>query len=94
MNLATPNPIRDKDFVLLREQNTANNQDIVAAEIVGDDDRATLKRYYEDNGEISLRPESDDDSFTPIYVEGALTDLDNEFLVRGLAIAVLKRITD
>ena len=94
MNIANPTSIRDNDFVLLREQNTANNQDIVAAEIVGDDDRATLKRYYEDNREISLRPESDDDSFTPIYVEEALTDLDNEFLIRGLAIAVLKRITD
>ncbi len=94
MNIANPTSIRDNDFVLLREQNTANNQDIVAAEIVGDDDRATLKRYYEDNREISLRPESDDDSFTPIYVEEALTDLDNKFLIRGLAIAVLKKITD
>ncbi len=94
MNSATPIPIEDKDFVLLREQNTANNQDIVAVEIVGSDDRATLKRYYEKDGKVFLRPESDDRSFMSIDIERELTDLDNDFFIRGLAIAVFKKIVD
>jgi len=93
MNKAEPEPIENGDYVLLRIQKTAENGDIVAAEIVGLDDRATLKRYSVENGKIVLMPESRDPAFqNPILVRREFTTLDDDFHIRGIALAVLKRI--
>ena len=95
MNATSPVPILDGDYVLMRAQNTADNSDIVAAEIVGLDDRATLKRYKRENGKHILMPESDDPAFqTPISVRREFTKLDNEFFIRGIVLAVLRRVED
>ena len=86
MNKATPEPIMDGDYVLLRAQETPNDGDIVAAEIVGTDDRATLKRYCLDGKTYFLEPESTDPAFqTPIPFGG-------DCYIRGVALAVLKRL--
>lgn len=45
--------ICDGDFVVIREQNTAQNGDIVAALL---DDEATVKTFRKDNGHIWLIP--------------------------------------
>lgn len=55
--------IYDGDKIVLRQQSTADNGDIVAALI---DDSATIKRYYKENGHYRLQPEND--SYEPIIV--------------------------
>jgi len=48
--------IMDGDFVLVRQQNTANNGEIVVALL---EDEATVKRFYKENGHYRLQPEND-----------------------------------
>lgn len=52
------------DLVLVKQQNTAENNDIVIAMI---DDSATCKRYFKEEEYIRLQPEND--SYEPIYVK-------------------------
>lgn len=47
--------IFDGDRIVVREQNTANNGEIVVALI---DDSATVKRFYKKDGKIILKPEN------------------------------------
>ncbi len=56
--------IFDKDLVLVRQQPSADNGDIVVALI--DDDYATVKTFYKENGHIRLQPENS--SMSPIIV--------------------------
>jgi len=55
--------IFDGDFVLVRQQPTANNGDIVVALIDGE--TATVKRFYREKTCIRLQPEND--SMEPFY---------------------------
>lgn len=94
MNACKNEPIEHNDYVILREQNTADNGDIVAALILSGgsvDDRATLKRFVRKGDKIQLIPESDDLEFQkPIYIDRIFTKFDDDFQIRGVAIAVLK----
>ena len=56
--------IFDGDSILVKEQNTARNGDIVVALI---DDSSTVKTFYKEDGHIRLQPEND--SMDPIIVE-------------------------
>lgn len=56
--------IFDGDKVLVKQQATAENGDIVVALV---DDSATVKTYYKENGHYRLQPEND--SMDPIIVE-------------------------
>ena len=56
--------IFDKDLILVRQQNTANNGDIVVALL--EEDYATVKTFYRENGHIRLQPENE--SMSPIIV--------------------------
>lgn len=59
--------IFDGDYLLVHQQNTANNGDIVVAMIDGDyDSEATVKTFYKENGHIRLQPENS--SMAPIIV--------------------------
>ena len=89
MNNAQPEPIMDGDYVLMHAQDSANNGDIVAAEIVGVDERATLKRYSFEGGKLVLSPESHDSIFIPIS-----PGPHDKVYIRGVALAVLKRLDD
>ncbi|HOQ76221.1 MAG TPA: transcriptional repressor LexA [Thermoclostridium sp.] len=62
--------ILDGDYILVKQQNTANNGDIVAA-LIGDE--ATVKTFYRENGHIRLQPENP--SYEPIIVKDDLTIL-------------------
>lgn len=55
--------IFDKDLILVRQQNTADNGDIVVALI---EDYATVKTFYKENDFIRLQPQNS--SMTPIIV--------------------------
>ncbi|WP_295827841.1 transcriptional repressor LexA, partial [uncultured Veillonella sp.] len=52
------------DLLIVRNQQTANNGDIVVARI---DDEATVKRFYREANRIRLQPENSE--FEPIYTD-------------------------
>ncbi|MBO4410801.1 MAG: repressor LexA, partial [Lachnospiraceae bacterium] len=56
--------IFDRDLLLVEQQNTARNGEIVVALI---DDSATVKTYYKENGHYRLQPEND--TMDPIIVD-------------------------
>ncbi len=56
--------ILNNDLVLVKQQNTAENGEIIIALI---DDSATCKRYFLEDDYVRLQPEND--SFSPIYVK-------------------------
>jgi len=56
--------IFDGDIVILRQQNTAENGEVVVAMI---DDEATLKRIFYEKDRVRLQPENS--SMAPIYAE-------------------------
>lgn len=95
MNECSPEPIEDGNYVILREQHRADSGEIVAALIVkdqGEGERlATLKRYVLRDGKVFLKPESNDPKFQkPVYENRVFGHMDEEFQIRGVAIAVLK----
>ncbi|MCC8045184.1 MAG: transcriptional repressor LexA [Clostridiales bacterium] len=59
--------ILDGDCVLVRQQQTAENGDIIVALI---DDSATVKTFYKENGHFRLQPEND--TMDPIIVTDLL----------------------
>jgi repressor LexA len=58
--------ILDGDYILVNQQNTANNGDIVVAMVDGFESEATVKTFYRENGHIRLQPENH--SMSPIIV--------------------------
>lgn len=86
MNMAKPVPIEDGDYVLMVKQDAAMPGDIVAVEIIGVDEVATLKRYRFRDGQYRLEPETDD----PALAEHI--SITKDFYIRGIALAVLKPI--
>jgi len=71
--------ILDDDFVIVRQQDTADNGDIVVALI---DDEATVKRFFKEADRIRLQPENR--FMEPIIVRDAS--------VLGRVIGVVRRI--
>lgn len=55
--------IFNNDLVLVNQQSTADNNDIVIALL---DDSATCKRFFREDGHVRLQPENDD--YEPIIV--------------------------
>lgn len=62
--------ILDGDYLLIKQQSTAQNGDMVAALI---EDEATVKTFYREKGHIRLQPENP--SYEPIIVENNLSIL-------------------
>lgn len=56
--------IHDGDYVIVRQQQTANNGEIVVA--MTEDDEATVKRFYKEKNHIRLQPENS--SMSPIIL--------------------------
>ncbi|MCQ2551785.1 MAG: transcriptional repressor LexA [Clostridia bacterium] len=60
--------IMDGDYILVQEQKTAENGDIVVAMIQGDYEcESTVKTFYKENGHIRLQPQNS--SMKPIIVD-------------------------
>jgi repressor LexA len=76
MNMAG---INDKDILLIRQQNTANNGDRIVALI---NDEATVKILERNNDSVILRPKSTDKKHKPII-------LSDNCQIQGIVIAVL-----
>jgi len=71
--------IFDGDWLVVRQQQSAQNGDIVVALL---DDEATVKRFFREDGRIRLQPENS--TLEPIFA----TDVK----VLGKAVAVLRRL--
>ncbi len=60
--------IMDGDYILVQEQKTANNGDIVVAMVQGEfDAESTVKTFYKENGHVRLQPQNS--SMDPIIVD-------------------------
>jgi len=73
--------IENGDLVLVRQQATANDGDIVVALIDGE---ATIKRFARASGYFVLKPDSTSAKHRPIVV-------DRDFHIQGTVVRVLKR---
>ena len=72
--------IQDGDFVIIRQQDTANRGETVVALI---NNEATLKRYYPAQNQVELRPANAD--YEPIIVSP-----DDDFRIRGVVLYVFR----
>jgi len=73
--------IDDGDYILIRQQNTAHNRDIVVAVVEGE---TTVKRFFRHGDYILLQPENS--------LMRAITVRDGEFSIIGKVISVIKNI--
>ena len=73
--------IQNNDYVIVERRNVAENGETVVALI--DNDRATLKRFYLENGRIRLQPAHP--NMKPIYVR------EGDFTIQGVVISVLRK---
>lgn len=71
--------ILDNDYVLVKQENTAENGDIVVA-LLGDE--ATIKRFYREKNHIRLQPEND-------YMEPIIC---TDVIILGKVIGVFRKI--
>ena len=70
--------IFDGDIVIVEQSNTAENGEIVV--VLVNEDEATVKRFFKENGGYRLQPEND--TMEPIYVK--------EAAVLGKVVALLR----
>ncbi len=75
--------ILDGDFVLVRQQPTAEQGEMVVALI---EDEATVKRFYRDKNKIRLQPEND--TMEPIIVNPA----DKNIMIIGKVKGVIRKV--
>jgi repressor LexA len=73
--------VLDGDFVVVRQQNTAKNNDIVVALI---DNEATLKRYIRESDHVVLRAEN------PAY-QDIIIPLDRQLTIAGKMVGVMRK---
>lgn len=72
--------ILDGDYVIIRQQETANNGEIVVAEL---DYEATIKKYFKKKNRIELH--SANPEFQPIMVDG-----DKPFKISGIYLGLIR----
>lgn len=67
------------DFIIVREQKSAMNGEIIVAMI---DNEATVKTFYKERGRVRLQPEND--AMEPIYAENPV--------ILGKVVALMRRL--
>ena len=75
--------ILDGDFLIVRQQSTAENGEIVVA-LLGDE--ATVKRFYKEKGKIRLQPENP--LLEPIFITKKKSDV----AILGKVVGVFRKI--
>ncbi len=73
--------ILDGDYVIVESRESAENGEVVAALIGGEE--ATLKKYYREGGRVRLQPANRE--MSPIYVE------ESELKIQGVVIGLLRK---
>lgn len=81
-NSMNENGINDGDLVLVKQQNSADNGDIVVALI---DDEATIKELRVNDDNVLLLPRSSNKTHTPII-------LSRNFIVQGIVVSTIPMI--
>lgn len=71
--------ILDGDYVVIEKTDSAKSGDIVVALV--DEGLATLKRFYEENGKVVLKPANS--TMQPIYP--------SEIRIQGIAVGIVRR---
>lgn len=71
--------IMDGDYVVIERTNEAQNGDIVVA--IVDDNLATLKRFYKENGKVVLKPANSE--MEPIYP--------NKLMIQGKVCGLIRK---
>lgn len=71
--------ILDGDYIMVKQQSTAANGDMVVALI---EDEATVKTFYKENGHVRLQPENP--NYKPIIV-------DNNLMILGKVIGLFRK---
>jgi len=74
--------VLDRDYVVVRRQDSADNGDMVAALVPNEESEATVKHFFRRGGHVQLLP--DNPAFDPI-------DGDNAQIL-GKVVAVLRRL--
>ena len=74
--------ILDGDYVVVRQQPTATNGEIVVAML---NEEATVKRFYRESGRVRLQPENR--TMEPIYA-----DEHADFAILGKVVALFRRL--
>ena len=72
--------IYDGDYIMVKQQNTARNGDIVVALV--NDETATVKRFYKEKGGYRLQPEND--NMEPFF--------EKNVKVQGIVIGVYRQM--
>ena len=75
--------ILEGDFVLVHQQPTAEQGEIVVALI---EDEATVKRFYKGKNKIELRPEND--TMEPIFIDPR----ENDVTIIGKVQGVIRKV--
>jgi repressor LexA len=73
--------IKDGDFVIIEKREYAQNGETVVALL--DNDKATLKRFYQEKGHVRLQPANPD--MQPIIVQ------EGDFRIQGVVIGVMRK---
>ena len=72
--------ILDGDYVIIEKDKEVVNGDIVVA--IVDDNLATLKKYYNENGRVALKPANS--TMDPIYP--------SKLLIQGKAVSIIRKL--
>jgi len=81
--------IWDKDYVIIKPQNTCENGDIVVALHLQGKGRATLKRFFQEKDRDRVRLQYAFSEMDPIYVPKS--EWDNEWQVQGKVVAIFRK---
>jgi repressor LexA len=73
--------IRDGDFVIVKQQQSAENGEVVIALVEGTE--VTIKKFYRDNGNIRLQPANP--TFQPIIVPEA------DVAIQGVVVGIMRK---
>lgn len=79
--------ICDGDYVVIKQQDTCTNGDIVVAVRKQDNGRATLKRFFLEHDKVRLQPANSE--MEPIFVPRS--EWDREWTVQGKVVAIFRQ---
>ncbi len=75
--------VNDGDIVVLKNQHTARNGDMVAVRLL-DRDETTLKHFYRENGHVRLQPANP--TLAPLYVHPSQVE------IQGQVVAIVRQL--
>ena len=81
--------ICDKDYVVIKPQNTCENGDIVVAVHRQDNGQATLKRFYQEKEQNRVRLQPANSTMDPIFIPKA--EWDKEWEIQGKVVAIFRK---